>query len=82
MPDLIKTQREILAMSLEARDQEVLGYQINIDNYRLAIADIEASGDTDLSDFAEQLRGLLKSELLEQKKAKVMRRVIAQQLEQ
>jgi len=31
-----KTREEILAMSLEAREAEVMNYQINIDNYAIA----------------------------------------------
>jgi len=73
-------KQDILKQALDARDQEVLGYQINIDNYRLAIEHIKASGDKDLDEFLDQLNGLLASELLEQKKAKVMQAVIAQQI--
>lgn len=73
-------KKQILEAALEQRQQEVLGYQINIDNYTLAVAHIEASGDPDLLDFMEQLKNLLKSELLEQKKAKVILAVIEQQL--
>lgn len=72
---------EILKQALEARNQEVMGYQINIDNYTLAIKHIEASGDAELDAFKEQLTKLLASEILEQKKAKVMQAVIKQQLE-
>ena len=35
-----KTREEILAMSLEGREQEVMTYQINIDNYALALEEI------------------------------------------
>lgn len=72
---------EILKRSLEARIDEVMGYQINIDNYTLAIAEIDKSGDTDLAPFKEQLEMLLKSEILEQKKAKIMLEVIRKQVE-
>lgn len=74
-------KQEILATALQARDEEVFGYQINIDNYTLAIEHIDTSGDADLIPFKEQLQNLLKSEILEQKKAKVIRDVIAMQLE-
>lgn len=76
------TKQEILKNALEARHQEVLGYQINIDNYRLAIEHIDASGDADLFDFRDQLKGLLASEILEQKKAKVILAVIERQLQE
>jgi acylphosphatase len=73
-------KQEILTNSLEAREQEIMGYQINIDNYTLAIEHIKAGGDEDLADFCEKLEMLLESEKLEQKKAKVMYLVIQQQL--
>ena len=73
-------KQDILSQALQQRDDEVLMYQINIDNYKRAIAKIDASGDPDLAQFREQLCGLLASECLEQKKAKVMQKVIADQL--
>jgi len=66
------TKHEILKQSLDAREQEILHYQINIDNYTLAIKHIKESGDTDLMDFCKVLEGLLITEIREQKKAKVM----------
>jgi hypothetical protein len=78
-----KTREEILAMSLEGREQEVMTYQINIDNYALALEEIGSlppDERNELSDFAEQLRTLLTSEKLEQKKAKIMLAVVKKQL--
>lgn len=72
---------KILKESLEARINEVLGYQINIDNYKLAIIEIDKSGDEDLIPFRELLEGLLKSEIIEQKKAKIMLEVLRKQVE-
>ncbi len=72
-------KQEILTSARMAREAEVLEYQINIDNYRLAIN--KARPDTDLAEFVQQLEGLLASSLLEQKKAKVMLAVIVEQLE-
>ena len=72
---------EILKSAHEQRINEVLSYQINIDNYKLAIKHIEQSGDADLTEFRGQLERLLSSEIIEQKKAKVMLAVIEQQLE-
>lgn len=74
------TREEILKSALIDRDQEIMGYQINIDNYRLAIDDINNSGDEDLFPFRAQLVARLESETLEQKKAKLIRKVIAKQL--
>ena len=79
-----KTREEILRINLDARIQEVMHYQINIDNYTLAlenIASMNADDRAELSGFADQLRGLRASERLEQKKAKVMLMVLQQQLE-
>lgn len=72
---------EILKKSLNARIDEVMGYQINIDNYTLAITEIDKSGDEDLMPFRELLEGLLKSEIIEQKKAKIMLEVLRKQVE-
>ena len=82
--EIPKTREEILRINLDARVQEVMHYQINIDNYTLAlenIASMNADEGAELSGFADQLRGLLASEKLEQKKAKVMLAVLQQQLE-
>ena len=78
-----KTREEILRVNYDARIQEVMHYQINIDNYTLALANIAAMAADERSEllvFAEQLTGLLASERMEQKKAKVMLEVLRQQL--
>jgi hypothetical protein len=78
-----QTREEILASALEARKQEVMHYQINIDNYTLALDEmskLSVEERAELSAFADQLRTLLTSEKLEQKKAKVMLSVIQKQL--
>jgi hypothetical protein len=71
---------EILSEALKAREEEVLHYQINIDNYRLAIE--KSKDDEELAEFVERLRELLASSLLEQKKAKIMLEVIREQVEE
>jgi hypothetical protein len=79
----IKTREEILAAALEAREQEVMHYQINIDNYTLALEEIRALPaveQVELASFSDQLSGLLASEKLEQKKAKVMLAVVKKQV--
>jgi hypothetical protein len=79
-----QTCKEILEAALNARVQEVMHYQINIDNYTLALAEIESLPEQDryeLTAFADQLQNLLISENLEQKKAKIMLAVIKKQLE-
>ena len=78
-----KTREEILQTNLDARKQEVMHYQINIDNYTLALAHIAAMAADERSEllvFADQLTGLLASERMEQKKARVMLEVLRQQL--
>ena len=78
-----QTREEILAASLDARIQEVMHYQINIDNYAIALEEIGnlPSGErAELSGFTEQLRTLLASEKLEQKKAVIMLNVLKRQV--
>ena len=85
METTYKTREEVLAASLDARIQEVMLYQINIDNYTIALEEIGTlppDERAELSAFTEQLRGLLSSETLEQKKAKIMLEVIRQQVGQ
>lgn len=72
-------QREILTSALEGREKELIEYQVNIDNYRLAIERI-SSDDEDLQPFRQQLQELLRSSLLEQRKSTIIRDVIAEQL--
>jgi hypothetical protein len=74
------SRHDILTQSIEARENDIMLYQINIDNYRAAIADIEAN-HPDLSDFADQLRDLLQSSLREQKKEQIMLAAIKANLE-
>lgn len=79
----IATERaEILKAAAEHRAREVMHHQINIDNYRLAIAEIEANhaDDQDMQQFAEQLRDLLASSLREQRKESIMLKVIESQI--
>jgi hypothetical protein len=78
-----QTREEILASALTAREQEVMHYQINIDNYTLALDEmskLSVEERAELSGFADQLRTLLTSEKLEQKKAKIMLAVVQKQL--
>lgn len=72
-------KRELLTEALSAREDEVIHYQINIDNYERAIE--KATLDPDLTEFVSQLSSLLQSSSIEQKKAKIMLEVIKDQLE-
>lgn len=73
------TKQEVLKEALKAREEEVMHYQINIDNYRLAIE--KSANDPDLAEFVTRLQELLTSSVLEQKKAKIMLEVISEQIE-
>lgn len=73
-------KQEILSQALAAREDEVLQYQINIDNYKRAIE--KSSADPSLIEFTGQLSDLLQSSEYEQKKAKIMLEVIKEQLEE
>ena len=75
--NLKQERTDILRASFEQRSRDVMLHQINIDNYRLAIAEC----GPDLADFVAQLRDLLQSSLHEQAKERVMLKVIEQQLE-
>lgn len=82
------TRDKILQTALAARDEEIENYQINIDNYTLAIGVINAEHtgtsemDVAMRQFAVQLDELLTSSLIEQRKAQIIRDVIAAQLEE
>lgn len=74
----------ILEPALEGRDQELLGYQINIDNYVLAIEKINTQypDDADLLAFRDELQVRLDEERRQQLRSKVIRDVIADQVAQ
>ena len=71
-------KNEILISALDARIKEVTEYQVNIDNFTLAIGKI--GNDPELQEFKQQMQSLLNSSLLEQRKAKLMLEVIKEQL--
>jgi hypothetical protein len=73
-------KNEILTAALDARIREVTEYQVNIDNFRLAIEQV--GDDPDLQHFKEHLQNLLSSSITEQRKAQIMLDVIKSQLEQ
>jgi hypothetical protein len=74
---------EILTAALAHREAEVLHHQINIDNYRLALAEIaEKHADCPhMAEFGQRLHHLLETSVIEQRKEIIMRDVIAKQLE-
>lgn len=80
---LEQERRDMLTQAAEHREREVMHYQINIDNYRLAIAEIEEShaSEPHMQDFADKLRELLAASKIEQAKEQIMLKVIKAQLE-
>ena len=76
--------KDTLAQSMTGRTDEVQLYQLNIDNYRLAIEHIDgmsADDKVELAEFRSELEQRLTAELHQQKRAKVMMAVIQKQLE-
>ena len=77
---------EVLKTALTAREEEIAGYQINIDNYSLAIKQIEEKNTTDsdidvaLREFSLQLQTLLQQHIVEQAKTQVIYDVIQKQV--
>ena len=73
---------ETLRSSLSSRDDEIMTYQINIDNYERAVARINAehSGNPAMIEFRDALSEMLLSTKTEQLKAVIIRDVIADQI--
>ncbi len=73
---------ETLTSALEARNDELMSYQINIDNYERAIAKINAehSDNPAMIEFRDRMHNLLLSSKTEQLKASIIRDVIAEQV--
>lgn len=69
---------EILKGAYDARVREVTEYQVNIDNFRLAIERI--GGDPDLQEYKQRIERMLVESLAEIKKAKLMLAVVESQL--
>lgn len=82
MTNLDEERTKILTDAYDHRRREVMHHQINIDNYSLALAEIaEKHPDCEImAEFANRLRELLGSSMIEQAKEVVMRDVIAKQL--
>lgn len=73
-----KIRQELLESALKARIQEVTEYQVNIDNYRLAIERI--GNDETMQEFKAILENLLQSSIVECRKAQLMLDVVAEQV--
>ena len=72
----------ILTQAAEGREREVMHYQINIDNFERAIAEIEENhiDEPHMVEYADQMRELRRTSLIEQAKESVMLKVIRDQL--
>ena len=71
---------QMLKDALEHRKKEVIEYQVNIDNFVLALE--LARQDETLTTFVTQLEELLAANIYEQKKAKIMLAVVEKQLKE
>ena len=73
---------ETLQSALDARNDELLDYQINIDNYTRAIDKINAEHQNNpaMIEFRDRLADMLESHKTEQLKSMIIRDVIADQL--
>ena len=73
---------QILTESIAGRKQEIMHYQINIDNYVFAIEDIEQNpnADGDMLAFKATLQDLLASSKREQTKSKIILKALEAQL--
>jgi len=73
---------ETLRSALIGRENEILEYQINIDNYSRAINKInnEYKDNSAMIEFRNQLQDLLESHKTEQLKSIIIRDVIVEQL--
>lgn len=75
--------KQTLTEALSGRVEEVALYQLNIDNYRLAVAHIDSMSEidrTELTEFKAELESRLVNELHQQKRALVMLAVIKKQV--
>lgn len=76
------TREEILAQNAEMRRQSVMHYDINITNYEMALAILDAQPELDADDAAYKVRleELLASERRERKKEALILQVLEAQL--
>jgi hypothetical protein len=83
MLNLEEERLKILTDAYDHRKREVMHHQINIDNYQLALQEIaEKHSDSEvMAEFANRLRELLASSIIEQAKEIILRDVIGKQLE-
>lgn len=73
-------QIDLLLSAKEMRQREVIDYQVNVDNYNLAISKLADTTDPDMVEFRSHLESLLTATLKEQKKAQLILDVVTDQL--
>lgn len=78
--DLAQERLSILRAAAEQRRRDEMIYQINIDNFTLALAEIGGSEDPDLVVFAKELRERLAGEKAQQARESILLKVIERQL--
>ena len=73
---------ETLKSALSTRNDEIMSYQINIDNYERAIVKIntEHSDNLAMIEYRDLINGMLSSSKTEQLKTTIIRDVIADQV--
>ena len=78
------TKLETLKQALDSRNEEILNYQINIDNFDLAIKKIEVEhpDNEDLKDFKRTLIELLDGNKKQQLRSIIIRDVIEEQVKE
>jgi hypothetical protein len=84
MTDSQPTKLEILTQNADMRRASIEAYQMNIDNYTLAVADINEnfSDDPEMQAFKTRLEELLVTERREQGKERIMLRALETQIAQ
>jgi len=82
--NLTNEKIKILQAERISRIRNVLMYQINLDNYKLSIDEIEKNyiSNDKLQDFYKYLHSLVESTTLEQTKEKIVLKVIEDQLKE
>ena len=84
MTDSQPTKLELLTQNAEMRRASIQAYQMNIDNYALAVADINENfaDDPEMQAFKTRLEELLVTERREQGKERIMLRALETQIAQ
>ena len=82
--DLEQERLDMLAAAEEQRARQVMQYQVDIDNFTRAMAEIEAQEQPEpgMGEFFIRLRELLASTRIEQAKERIMLKVVKDQLEE